>query len=460
MKMSLEKNRDLIKIIKKRRSIRRYLEKDVSNNLVNKVVEAAIWAPTTCNQQLWNFVVIKDKKTKSRLIKEAASTTLIGRAPVVIVITYEKSNYKEALQSATGAMQNLLLAANYYGLGSCSINSFGNEKKIKEILDIPDDQLIVCFVTIGYKDLKYYKHLSPPPRRETSHIMHFEKFKKERNNVFSYNPDKWNLKDLKDYQRYYCRKTFLGKEMDIMTKEEKEIVDKFVGKIKGPILDWFTYDGAYLSHFPDEEIFTIDLTDETSDYTREAAKMIKDKKLNIKYLIYDSSFKNLKNENKKFNTITSIYKFERISKKFLNTILKESYNLLEDKGELVVIFRKKSILYRLFYVALRVLFGDDIRNTGIYSFFGPYRPINSKKFVKILRKKGFRHIKKQCYFPFPTFFDQAFQMLLQYMKSGGTSYLHRLRRENFMTKFITFLINIYGFRQTMFGSVCVVTAKK
>ena len=460
MKMSLEKNRDLIEIIKERRSIRRYLKKKVSANLINKVVEAATWAPTTCNQQLWNFIVVKDIVIKNRLVSEAASSTTIKRAPTVIVITYEKSDYKEAIQSATTAMQNLLLAATYYGLGSCSMNSFGNEKKIKEILEIPDDQLIACFVTLGYKDSRFYDNLNPPPRRELNRVLHFGTFKKRRRNIFSYNPDKWTLEDLKDYQRYYCRKTFLGKEMDIATHEEKDIVPKFIGKIKGPVLDWFTYDGMYLPMFPDIEIFTVDLTDETSNYTKAATSMIKGSRLRTKHLIYETSFKEKIKSNKKFRTITAIYKLERISNKFKDSILKDSYNLLADDGEFIAIFRKKSILYRFFYVVLRMVFGDDIRNTGIYSFFGPYRPMNSKKFVKLLRKKGFKNIKKQCYFPFPTFFDQALQMFLLYIKSGGTTYLHRQRIENFMTKFTKLLINIYGFRQTTFGTVCVVRAKK
>ena len=458
--MSSVKSTDLIEVVKRRRSARRYLDKDVSNELIKKLIDAATWAPTTCNQQLWNFIIVKSKKTKERLITEAASSTLIGRAPVVIVITYEKSNYKESIQGATGAMQNLLLAATYYGLGSCPMNGFGNEKKIKEILGIPEDQLISCFVTIGYKDPKFYNNLSPPPRREIAKVLHFEKFAKKRNNIFSYNPDKWSIDDLKDYQRYYCRKTFLGKEMDIATREEKDAVAKFIGKIKGPVLDWFTYDGSYIKYFPNEELSAVDLTDETSRYTREAVKMAKGQKFNANYLMYDSAFKELKKRNKKFRTITAIYKFERLSNKFKKNIINDSYDLLDDEGEFIIIFRKKSILYRLFYYAIRFLFGDDVRKTGIYSFFGPYRPIHSRKFISMLKEAGFSKIKRECYFPFPTFFDQAFQMFLQYIKSGGTSYLHRLRNENFATKAISFLINIYGFRQTRFGTVCVITARK
>lgn len=458
--MSSKKNMDLIEAIRQRRSIRRFLNKKVSKDIIKKIIKAAIWAPTTCNQQLWNFIVVTDKENKRRLVREAASSTLIERAPVVVVITYEKSNFREALQNGTAAMQNLLLAANYYGLGACSMNSFGNEKKIKEIISIPDDQMIICFVILGYKDPKYGEDSDPPPRREISKILHFSKFTKKRKNIFSYNPDKWTLEDIKDYQRYYCRKTLLGKEMDIATKEEKDVVAKTIGNIKGPVLDWFTYDGSYIKFFPDKNIFAVDFTDETSKYTKEAAKMVRGKKFDIRYLIYGTSFKDLKRKNKKFKTITAIYKFERLPNEFKKIIAKQSHDLLDEDGEFIIIFRKKNVLYRLFYYIIKFLFGDDIRKTGIYSFFGPYRPIHSRKFVRDLKEYGFKKIKKECYFPFPTFFDQAFQMYLQYMKSGGTSYLHRVRIENFFTKFISFLINIYGFRQTVFGTVCVVTAKK
>ena len=458
--MSSKKSTDLIEVIKRRRSARRFLDKGVSNALLNKLIEAAIWAPTTCNQQLWNFIIVRSKKTKKRLINEAASSTLIGRAPVVIVVTYEESNFREALQSGTGAVQNLLLAATYYGLDSCSMNGFGHEKKIREILNISNDQMVVCFIILGYKNPEYYKNVPPPPRREISRILHFEKFTKKRNNIFSYNPDKWSVEDIKDYQRYYCRKTFLGKEMDIATREEKDVVSKYIGKIKGPVLDWFTYDGSYIKYFPNKNLSTVDLTDETSRYTKEAVKTAKGQKFNANYVMYGPELKELKRRNKKFRTITSIYKFERLPNKFKKTIINDSYDLLDDKGELIIIFRKKSILYRLFYYAIRFLFGDDIRKTGIYSFFGPYRPIHSRKFVRMLREAGFAKIKKECYFPFPTFFDQALQMFLQYIKSGGTSYLHRLRNENFATKIVSFLINIYGFRQTRFGTICVITARK
>ena len=459
--MPQKKSKDLIQVIKARRSFRRFLDRDVSNEQVNKLIEAAIWAPTTCNQQLWNFIVVRSKRTKERLIKEAASSTLIGRAPVVIVITYEKSNFREALQSGTGAMQNLLLAATYYGLDACSMNSFGDEKKIREILNISDDQMVVCFIILGYKNPEYYKNIDPPPRREISKILHFEKFAKKRNNVFSYNPDKWSLEDIKDYQRYYCRKTFLGKEMDIMTDEERAIVAKFIGKVKGPILDWFTYDGAYIRYFPDEDLFAVDFTDETSKYTKEAAKMAEGRKSGINSIIYgDAGFKGLIKKNRKFKTITAVYKLERLPNEFKKVVIRHSYRLLDDDGEFIAIFRKKSILYRLFYYAIRLMFGDDVRKTGIYSFFGPYRPIHSRRFVEDLKKCGFKKIRKECYFPFPTFFDQAFQMFLQYRKSGGTSYLHRIRNDNFFAKMISFLINIYGFKQTRFGTVCVVRAKK
>ena len=61
--MSSRNRTDLLNIIHSRRSIRRFLKRPVSDTLIRKLIEAAIWAPTTCNQQLWNFTVVKDKKT-------------------------------------------------------------------------------------------------------------------------------------------------------------------------------------------------------------------------------------------------------------------------------------------------------------------------------------------------------------------------------------------------------------
>tara|TARA_Y100000310_G_scaffold202413_1_gene202571 strand:- start:8149 stop:9519 length:1371 start_codon:yes stop_codon:yes gene_type:complete len=452
-------DKDFLNVVKSRRSVRHYLNKDVDNKIIRKIIEAGIWAPTTCNQQLWNFVIVKDPKIKDRLVNEAASSTMVKRSPVIIIISYEKSNYKEAIQSATGAMENILLASTYYGLGSCSMNSFGNEDKIKEILKISQDQLISCIVTLGYTDKKFYEGLMPPPRRKLDTVLHWDNFKNNRKNVFSYNPDRWTLSDLKDYQRYFCRKTSPGKEMDISTIEERYIVSKYLKKIRGPILDWLTYDGSYLKYFPDIDIHTIDLTDETSKYSKIAFEKLNEKKSKIKNLILGDSINELKT-NKKFNTITAIFKFERLSKRLMNSLLEDSKKLLSAEGELLVIFRKKSILYRLFYFLLKVVFKDDIRKTGIYSFFGPYRPIHSKKFIKLLEKKGFKNIRKECYYPFPTFFSQAYQMYLQFKLSGGSSYLHRIKRENLITKILTFLINIYKHRKTPLGSVCVVRANK
>src|SRR3990167_6320683 len=80
---------DFFEVLHKRKSVRSFKPSSVSRDLVEKILEVAVYAPTNCNQQLWNFVVVEDTSVKECLIKEAASNTLIRRAPMLIVVSYD-----------------------------------------------------------------------------------------------------------------------------------------------------------------------------------------------------------------------------------------------------------------------------------------------------------------------------------------------------------------------------------
>ena len=78
----------LEKIIKERRSHRRMSEELIDEHLVGKILESAIWAPSSCNMQLLGLIRITDKGLKAKLVKEAKSHHLIEKAPVVFLVTY------------------------------------------------------------------------------------------------------------------------------------------------------------------------------------------------------------------------------------------------------------------------------------------------------------------------------------------------------------------------------------
>lgn len=444
--------KDFVKIVKTRKSIRSFSDKPIDKDDLLKILELATFAPTSCNQQLWNFIVLDNIDVKTKLVQDAASNTMILKSPITIVMTYDGWNYKEAIQAASMATNNILLSANYYGIGAIAINSFGSEKKVKQILKIPENQTICCFILLGYSDSRA-KDSSIVPRRPVNESIHWNKFAKNINS-YSYDPEKWTVSQLIDHQKYYSRKTYLGKEMDLYNSYEKILIKNIVNKyVKGKNLDLLSYDGSYLSELPNDKTFCLDLCKETSLYTQQSAKL---KNLNFTFRTYtEALFKN-----NYFDSATLLFKAERLSTKLLNKFLLLSYDSLKDDGKIIIVYRRDSLFFSLYYSMLKKLFGDDIRKTGVYSFFGPYKPLKSKKLIDMLKKSNYKNIKESRYFLIPPFYENLFKMYLQYKKSDGSSYLHRVKRENYLTKLIAKTIKKQGIRRSRFGSVSVVIASK
>lgn len=167
--------------IKKRASIRRYLEKGVPAELVDKVLEAARWAPSEGNVQPWEFVVVRDLELKKQLVKAAYHQSWMLSAPVFIIVCTNmraaKAIYGErgeklyAIQSIGAAIQNILLAAEALGLGTCWIGAF-SEPQVSVLLHCPDWVRPCAILTLGWSAE------SPPAGHplELHDIVHFESF--------------------------------------------------------------------------------------------------------------------------------------------------------------------------------------------------------------------------------------------------------------------------------------------
>lgn len=153
----------IIDIIKKRRSIRHFLNKQIEFYKIIEIIESGMHAPNAGNLQNWKFIVIKDQ-TKKELIAEACVEQYwISEAPVLIIICAEEERaekyYEDRgknlynIQNCAAATQNMLLTATELGLASCWVGAF-NEEKIKELLGIPEKVKINTVLPIGYTDSK------------------------------------------------------------------------------------------------------------------------------------------------------------------------------------------------------------------------------------------------------------------------------------------------------------------
>lgn len=157
---------DIFSTIKTRRSVRLFDEKPVDKETIEKIIEAATFAPSACNVQGWRFVVVDDQKIKERIVDLGGSIN-IKKAPVGILVLYDNrtknSEYADHIQSAAAATQNLLLAAHALGLGACWLCHLPTHRQLRNLLNIPKALSPVAYVLLGYKK----NEPSAMPRKHT-----------------------------------------------------------------------------------------------------------------------------------------------------------------------------------------------------------------------------------------------------------------------------------------------------
>ena len=146
---------DVIDAIRKRISVRSFLDKSIEDGILKLILEAARLAPSAKNIQEWVFIVVKDKNTRKKLMQAAKNQAFVAEAPVVIACCATVTDYKMTCgQSAYPidlaiAITHMTLEATELGLGSCWVGAF-YEEQVKEILKIPNDVRVVELLALGY----------------------------------------------------------------------------------------------------------------------------------------------------------------------------------------------------------------------------------------------------------------------------------------------------------------------
>jgi nitroreductase len=178
---------ELMDTILSRRSIRRYQEKAVPDEILNKLLEAARWAPSWANTQCWHFVVVKDDEIKRKIQESVSprnpSSLAIVNAPVLLVVCAQlkKSGYYNGeyptkfgdwfMYDLGLATQNLCLAAHDSGLATVIVGLF-DQDKVGEIIKLPAEHEVLVLIPVGYPD----HEPSPPKRLELKEFVHYDSF--------------------------------------------------------------------------------------------------------------------------------------------------------------------------------------------------------------------------------------------------------------------------------------------
>ncbi len=150
---------DIIDTIFRRRSIRRYQAKPVERDKLELLLRAAMAAPSACNSQPWEFIVVTDAELLDRLRDKLRFARYNAPAAIVVLGNAEVANNSAAkrfwIQDCCAAIENILLAATGLDLGSVWIGvhpvpSF--ERHVRQILSIPEEVTPLGIVYVGHPD--------------------------------------------------------------------------------------------------------------------------------------------------------------------------------------------------------------------------------------------------------------------------------------------------------------------
>ena len=147
---------EMLDLIRKRRTIRRFTEDNVSEEQVDTLLEMAMCAPNRLNGQPWHFVVIRDKELQKQIAEIYQVRPYVEQAPVVIAVGANPAESATWMMDISAAAENLLLAATAMGLGGAWFGAPDTtfwdqtEALVREALSIPPHIRIPTMLAIGH----------------------------------------------------------------------------------------------------------------------------------------------------------------------------------------------------------------------------------------------------------------------------------------------------------------------
>jgi len=162
-----------------RRSIRKYENKEVPDEMIQDLLEAGMAAPSAVAKDPWHFIVLKERTTLDRMADVLTSGQMLRQATAAFVICGDitQANLKHEsymLQDLSAAAENILIAANTLGLGTCWLGVHPRPERMEGIINLfnlPEHIIPMCGIAIGWP-----KDLPPARTRFNPQKVHLEKW--------------------------------------------------------------------------------------------------------------------------------------------------------------------------------------------------------------------------------------------------------------------------------------------
>lgn len=167
--------------IRNRRSVRDFKSDPIQKEDLDKILNAARWAPSSGNTQPLELVLVKDPRIKERLASGAFGQSFVAEAPISIVVCANVSRTEKrygkrgsqlyVIQDTAAAAQNIHLMAHALGYATCWVGAF-DEERVADVIEAPGDVRPLAIIPIG----KPAKVPEEPPRRDLEDIVHENTF--------------------------------------------------------------------------------------------------------------------------------------------------------------------------------------------------------------------------------------------------------------------------------------------
>lgn len=168
----------MLSLMKNRQSERKYTDRPVEREKIERITEAGRLSPSACNGQPWHFVVVDDPALRDEVAAATESVVLrmnsfVREAPVLIVVVREKSNFNSragdlikqkdySLIDIGIATASMVYQATAEGLGTCIIG-WVDDKRIRKALGIPSSRKVELVITVGYTESRLREKSRKPP---------------------------------------------------------------------------------------------------------------------------------------------------------------------------------------------------------------------------------------------------------------------------------------------------------
>lgn len=169
---------DFFEAVNHRRSVRKYRDDEVPADVLEQIVAAGVEAPSGCNMQLRQYVIVDDPAVMNRMcaLSRPMSSAIGGaRAAIVLLVEPKASPFGEFwIQDASAAMENMLLAAVALGYAGCWVEGALRrcEDELRSILGVPEHLRLWSLTPVG----KPAEQPNRPPKPEPREVTHYNRF--------------------------------------------------------------------------------------------------------------------------------------------------------------------------------------------------------------------------------------------------------------------------------------------